>query len=321
MLLLSIALIAGLIILVISSDKFIEHSALIAEKLNVSPIVIGFTLVALGTSAPEMVVSAIAAIDQVPEIAIGNVLGSNIANIALVFGATLLLGAIPIKQGLSSREVPILLGITVLSGLLMFDEYLGLVDGIILIIGFCIALYFLLRSNKNLKDELTQDLPEDDGSSISKSMVIAILGLAALIGSSKLLVWGATGIATLLGIDELIIGLTIVAIGTSLPELAASITSAIKGHHDIAIGNIMGSNIFNLATVLPLPAIIAPSILTESIMQRDFWWMLATTLAFIGLIIFFRTTKAKSIPSWAGYLLLASYLVYLITLCISTMSI
>lgn len=314
MLLFSAALFFGLILLVFSSDKFIEHSALVAEKLNVSPIVIGFTLVALGTSAPEMVVSAIAALDGAPEIAVGNVLGSNIANVALVFGATLLISAIPVKEGLATKEVPILLGITILAGLLMLDNSLDVLDGIILIIAFFVALFLLLRNSKGLEEELTQELPEDDGSSVTKSLTIAVIGLAALILSSKILVWGATGIAVAFGVSELLIGLTIIAIGTSLPELAASITSALKGHHDIAIGNILGSNLFNLATVLPLPAIIAPGIIDPNIMSRDYWWMFCTSLFLALCILIFRKTKSTSIPKWIGILLLISYATYLISL-------
>ena len=314
MLLFSAALFFGLILLVFSSDKFIEHSALVAEKLNVSPIVIGFTLVALGTSAPEMVVSAIAALDGAPEIAVGNVLGSNIANVALVFGATLLISAIPVKEGLATKEVPILLGITILAGLLMLDNSLDVLDGIILIIAFFVALFLLLRNSKGLEEELTQELPEDDGSSVTKSLTIAVIGLAALILSSKILVWGATGIAVAFGVSELLIGLTIIAIGTSLPELAASITSALKGHHDIAIGNILGSNLFNLATVLPLPAIIAPGIIDPNIMSRDYWWLFCTSLFLALCILVFRKTKSTSIPKWIGILLLISYATYLISL-------
>lgn len=309
------ALIIGLIILVVSSDKFITHSALIARKLEINPIIIGFTLVALGTSAPEMVVSAIAALDQAPEIAIGNVFGSNIANIGLVFGATLLISAIPVQQSLVFKEVPILLGITLFSGLLIIDGELGLLDGCLLILAFIMALYLILRSSKNLEEELTQDLPEGD-TKVMQSSLIALLGLTALIASSKLLVWGATDIATQLGVSELVIGLTIVAIGTSLPELAASVTSALKGHHDIAVGNILGSNLFNLATVLPLPAIIAPSVLSDNVLTRDYWWMLGTTLAFIAFILFFRKVSG-GIPKWCGYPLIGSYMIYLTYLYIT----
>ncbi|WP_394179754.1 calcium/sodium antiporter [Marinomonas posidonica] len=317
MLLFSAALIAGLILLVLSSDKFIEHSALVAEKMNVSPIIIGITLVALGTSAPEMVVSAIAALDQAPEIAVGNVLGSNIANIALVLGASLLFSAIPVAPGLSTKEAPLVLGITLLAGILIYDQFLGVWDGIILITAFIAILFVLLRGGKDLSSELVEELPEDDGSSVGKSLTIAIIGLAVLIGSSKLLVWGAIGIATQLGVSELIIGLTIVAIGTSLPELAASISSVRKGHHDIAIGNILGSNIFNLATVLPLPALIAPGLIDHSILTRDFPWTLGLTFALVIAIILFKKAKNSSIPRWVGLPLLASYALYLIILSTS----
>lgn len=312
MLLFSLALIAGLIFLVISSDKFIEHSALVAEKLNVSPMVIGITLVALGTSAPEMVVSAIAAFDNAPEIAIGNVLGSNIANVALVFGVTLLFSAIPIAKGLITKEIPLVLAITVLAGFLLYDQHLSPWDGISLIIAFVVVLFILLKGSKDIESELADNLPEDDGSSVTKSLLIAIIGLLALIGSSKILVWGAIGIATSLGVSELIIGLTIVAIGTSLPELAASISSVRKGHHDIAIGNILGSNIFNLATVLPLPALIAPGIIDPNVMSRDYFWVLGLTVALAGAVFIFQKTKSNSIPKWTGLVLIGSYASYLV---------
>lgn len=311
MFLFSIALILGLILLVISSDKFIENSALVAEKLNVSPMVIGITLVALGTSAPEMVVSAIAAFDNAPEIAIGNVFGSNIANVALVFGITLLFSSIPIAKGLATKEVPLVLAITALAGFLLFDRILSVWDGVILIIAFIIVLSLLLRGSKDLTSEIEEELPESDDTSISASLVIAVIGLIVLIGSSKLLVWGAIGIATALGVSELVIGLTIVAIGTSLPELAASISSVRKGHHDIAIGNVLGSNIFNLATVLPLPALIAPGLINANIINRDFPWVFGLTLTLAVAVYIFQRTNKHSIPRWIGLPLLSSYFIYL----------
>lgn len=317
MLLFSAALIAGLILLVLSSDKFIEHAALVAEKLNVSPIVIGITLVALGTSAPEMVVSAIAALDNAPGIAVGNVIGSNIANIGLVFGTTLLLAAVPINGSLVKKEIPLVVAVTILTGALLIDQTLSITDGVILIIAFFIVLYLLLRNSGNLESELTEELPEDDGGSVTRSIVISIIGLAVLIGSSKLLVWGAIGIASALGVSDLIIGLTIVAIGTSLPELAASITSVRKGHHDIAIGNVLGSNIFNLATVLPLPALIAPGIVENTVVSRDYWWMLGFTLLFALAVIVYSRHRSLSIPRWCSVPLLGGYFAYLYLLAVS----
>ena len=297
MLLFSIALISGLILLVVSSDKFIENSALVAEKLNVNPMVIGITLVALGTSAPEMVVSAIAAFDNAPEIAVGNVLGSNIANIALVLGVTLLFSAIPIAPGLSTKEVPLVLAVTFLTGFLLYDQHLTVWDGAILIIAFVIVLSILLRGSKDLKSQLEEELPEDDGTSIIKSLIMALIGL---------------------GVSELVIGLTIVAIGTSLPELAASVSSVRKGHHDIAIGNILGSNIFNLATVLPLPALIAPGLVDANILSRDYPWVLGLTVALALAIYLFKKSKNNSIPKWIGLPLLASYAMYLFIISTSS---
>lgn len=311
MLLFSAALIVGLILLILSSDKFIEHAALVAERLNVNPMVIGITLVAFGTSAPEMVVSGIAAFDNAPEIAIGNVLGSNIANVALVFGVTLFFSAIPVTKGLATKEVPLVIGITLLAGWLLHDRYLSVTDGVLLLVAFVIVLFILLRSSKNLEEQLKDELPDDDDSSIGKSLIIAIIGLAVLIGSSKLLVWGAIGIAQGLGVSELVIGLTIVAVGTSLPELAASISSVRKGLHDIAIGNIIGSNIFNLATVLPLPGLIAPGIIDQNASGRDYYWVLGLTLTLSLLIFIFSKSKHVSVPRWVGLPLVASYALYL----------
>ncbi|WP_133011150.1 calcium/sodium antiporter [Marinomonas flavescens] len=312
MLLFSAALIAGLILLIISSDKFIEHAALVAEKLNVNPMVIGVTLVAFGTSAPEMVVSTMAALDNAPEIAIGNVLGSNIANVALVFGVTLLFSAIPISKGLITKEVPLVIGITLLTGWLLHDSYLSFYDGIILLIAFAFILFTLLRGSKNLESQLKEELPENDGDSVAKSLIISLIGLVVLIGSSKLLIWGAVGIAKGLGVSELVIGLTIVAVGTSLPELAASISSVRKGLHSIAIGNIIGSNIFNLATVLPIPGLISPGAIDPNASGRDYYWVLGLTLALSILIFVFGKSKKATIPRWIGIPLIGSYIAYLL---------
>ncbi|MEL0635743.1 calcium/sodium antiporter [Marinomonas sp. TI.3.20] len=312
MLLFSAALIAGLILLIISSDKFIEHAALVAEKLNVNPMVIGVTLVAFGTSAPEMVVSTMAALDNAPEIAIGNVLGSNIANVALVFGVTLLFSAIPISKGLITKEVPLVIGITLLTGWLLHDSYLSFYDGVILLIAFAFILFTLLRGSKNLESQLKEELPENDGDSVAKSLIISLIGLVVLIGSSKLLIWGAVGIAKGLGVSELVIGLTIVAVGTSLPELAASISSVRKGLHSIAIGNIIGSNIFNLATVLPIPGLISPGAIDPNASGRDYYWVLGLTLALSILIFVFGKSKKATIPRWIGIPLIGSYIAYLL---------
>ena len=181
-----------------------------------------------------------------------------------------------------------------LQGVLLYDQTLDLWDGIILLAAFVVILTILLKGNKDLESELADELPEDDGAPVAKSLFIALIGLAVLIGSSKLLVWGAIGIATALGVSELVIGLTIVAVGTSLPELAASVSSVRKGHHDIAIGNIIGSNIFNLATVLPLPALIAPGLVDASVISRDYPWVLGLTAALAIAIFVFKRAKTTA---------------------------
>ncbi len=311
MLLFSSALIIGLVLLIVSSNKFIENAAFVAEKLNVSPMVIGIILVGLGTSIPEMVVSAVACVDNVPNIAIGNALGSNIANIALVFGTTLLFSAIPVKKELLYKEVPLVLIITLITGWLIHDNYLSFSDGIILVVCFVFIMTIMLKNNKNLKNESVKEPLKNINSSVTKLLIISIMGLIVLIAGSKLLIWGAIGIASTLGVSTLIIGLTIVAVSTSLPELAASISSVRKGHHAIAIGNIIGSNMFNLVTVLPLPALISPGIIDYTSSERDYCWVLGLTIVMAALICIFAKTKNKSIPRWVGIPLITYYAVYL----------
>lgn len=305
------ALLAGLVILVWSADRFVLGAAATARFMGVSPLVIGLTIVSLGTSAPEIFVSTMAAFDGSGGLAVGNAIGSNIANIALVLGVTALVAAIPIQKKLVKKEIPLLLLVTIIAGLVLADLTLDLFDAIILAITLVIAVYLLFQQTSSSGEAVIDedDQAEIDSMPAKNAVFWLIAGLVALMVSSKMLVWGASTIAVAFGISDLVIGLTIVAIGTSLPELAASVTSALRGHHDIAIGNIIGSNIFNLLAVLPIPGLIAPLLIDSEVMIRDYSMMLGLTLALIVIIAL--SYRRGTIPRFTGWILIASYAAYM----------
>tara|TARA_B100000767_G_scaffold270056_1_gene293000 strand:- start:318 stop:1304 length:987 start_codon:yes stop_codon:yes gene_type:complete len=307
-----IALILGFIVLLWGADRFVEGAANIARNFGVSPLIIGLTIVGLGTSAPEILVSAQAAFDNSPALGIGNAIGSNIANIGMVLGITLLVTPLTVNSDTFKREFPILAAVTVLALILLWDQHLGYSDGIVLLAGFVITLFSMaslaIKSSKSSSSENKFDSEHSQPIMATKIAILNfIVGLFALLIGSKALVWGATGIAVILGVSELIIGLTIVAIGTSLPELAASVVSALKNQHDIAIGNILGSNVFNILAVLAMPALIMPSATDNALLQRDFAVM---ALLFIMLFVFARFGKAGRIGRSAGTLMLLVYITY-----------
>lgn len=263
----------GLAGLVWSSDKFVEGAAAIANHAGMSPLLIGMTIVSLGTSAPEIVVSIMASLSGSGELAVGNALGSNITNTGLVLGITLIIRSITIDASTTKRELPQMVVVTLLAGALMIDGVLSVTDGALLILGLVIFLTLLARRGEAPEGGM------DNDSTLTplKAWGVFTVGLALLVISSRLLVVGAVNIAMALGVSELIIGLTIVAIGTSLPELAAAVMSALKGHSDIAIGAIVGSNVFNLLVVLAGPGLFGPLTLNASVMTRDWPVTMLTT--------------------------------------------
>ena len=310
----SLAVLAGLIILVWSADKFVIGAAATARHLGMSPLLVGLTIVSIGTSAPELFVAAVAALDGVGNLAIGNAVGSNITNIALVLGITALVSPIPLQKKLLRKELPLLLLVSILATLTVSDMTLDGIDSLLLLAGLCVALYLMFQESSDSGESLIDEDESAEIESTDKKMAMIWLsvGLICLMFSSKILVWGATIIATHFGVSDLIIGLTIVAIGTSLPELAASIASARKGHHDIAIGNIIGSNIFNLLAVMPVPGLLASIDVEPMALYRDFPIMLALT--FMLLIMFLLNRKSGTLGRLSGSVLLGSYVAYLITL-------
>ncbi len=308
------AILVGLIFLVWSADKFVIGAAATARHLGMSQMLVGLTIVSIGTSAPEMFVSAMASIDGAGNLAIGNAIGSNITHIALVLGMTALVAPIPLQKGLLKKELPLLMMITLLAGVVLIDLELNLVDALILIAALIFALFLMFQQSSDSGESV---IDEDEAAEIestptSKAVFWLIVGLITLMASSKALVWGATGIATAFGVSDLVIGLTIVAIGTSLPELAASVASALKGHHDIAIGNVIGSNIFNLLAVMPIPGILAVTAVEPMALYRDYIVMAGVTFALLlFFIICYRRGTLGRIP---GIILTAGYLGYMFTL-------
>ncbi len=307
----SLAIIVGLVVLVWSADRFVLGAAATARHLGMSPLLIGMTIVSLGTSAPEIFVSATASFDGAGILAIGNALGSNITNVGLVLGITALIAPLPIQGKMLKKEIPILLLVTVIAGLVLQDMNLSFWDGIVMIICLFITLFWLFNetSEQEINGLDDEEVEAIEHTSTAKSIMWLVIGLVALMISAKLLVWGAVEVALYFGISELIIGLTIVAIGTSLPELAASVASALKGHHDIAIGNVVGSNIFNLLAVMPIPGLVADTQIEPEVLYRDYGAMLIITLLLIAFIYGFR--RKGRIGRSAGGVLLLAYLGYL----------
>jgi len=276
------AVIAGLALIIWSADKFIEAAAALANLFGVSIMIIGITIVGFGTSAPEIVVSIIAVLNDTPDIAIGNALGSNIANIGLILGITAILMPVPVVSRLFKTEYPLLILATAAMAWSLYDLSLNVVDGFLLLGLLILSLFHLIRVHRRNPAAYAREEHENEELVHDMKLPVAIgwllLGLVVLVGSSKLLVWGASGIAVALGVSELIIGLTVVALGTSLPELAASIVSLKKGKPDLAIGNIIGSNLFNSLAVVGLPALLTSFSIDPSARTRDVPVVIALTL-------------------------------------------
>lgn len=292
-----LAVVVGLAILVWSADVFIDGAVALANKLNVPSFLIGVIILGLGTSAPEMIVSMLAALEGSPELALGNAYGSNIVNIALVLGATVLISPIIIRKSIINRDMPLLLLVTAVAAWQLSDGILSNTDGIVLIVLLVVVLGIqIILSLREGNHEHEGDTVEETAKaehSMAQGLGRLFLGLLVLILSSRAIVWGAIELATLWGLSELIIGLTIVAIGTSLPELVASLSAARKGEHDMALGNIIGSNVFNTLGVVGVAALIAPITPSSIILSRDILAMGLLTLLLFAMCLFaFKTKRA-----------------------------
>jgi cation:H+ antiporter len=307
-----IAVVLSLLLLVWSADRFVEGAASIAHHYGTPPLLIGMVIVGFGTSAPEMMVSALAALQGNPAIALGNAYGSNITNIALILGVTALIAPIAIHSQVLHKELPILMGVTVLAAWQLWDGEITRLDAVLLLAVFAglmgWTIWHGLRSKADAMEPGIEQALEVRAMRVRRAAFWLVVGLALLIVSSRILVWGAVEIAHEFGVSDLIIGLTVVAVGTSLPELAASIIAARKGEHDIALGNIIGSNLFNTLAVVGIAGMIHPLAVEPEIFSRDMLVMASLTLALFVIGYGFR--GRGGINRIAGALLLATYLGY-----------
>ncbi len=314
-------MVTGLLLLIWSADKFVDGASNVARHYGMSPLLIGMVILGFGTSAPEMVVSTLASIQGNPGIAIGNAYGSNITNIALILGVTSLLVPISVHSQVLKKELPILFIITLVSIGALIDFNLSRIDAVILLLIFSGLMFWTIREGlKNSKDAFAKKINielKEHKVPIKKSYILLFSGLLLLILSSRLLVYGAVGIAQALGVSDIIVGLTVVAIGTSLPELASSIIAARKGEPDIALGNVLGSNLFNTLAVVGISGVIHPITIEKEVFYRDIGVMTALTLS---LFVFgYGFKKQGRINRVEGGILLLSYLLYT-TYLISTVS-
>jgi cation:H+ antiporter len=310
----TLSVVGGFVALVWGADRFVVGSAATARNLGVSPLVIGLTLVGFGTSAPELLVSVMAALTDNAGLAIGNAIGSNITNVALVIGVTVLIRPLQVHSKVLRRELPLLIAAMAGALLLMLDGVLGRGDGLILLAGFFLLMGWIvregLREGRENGDALAEEFKEEipQGMPMARALFWVLIGLVVLLGSSRLLVEGASSLARHFGVTDLVVGLTVVALGTSLPELAASVTAALKKEDDIAVGNIIGSNIFNLLSVLALPGIIAPGPFEPACLYRDFPVMIGVTVLMLVMARGFG--ERGRLSRWQGALLVAIFLAY-----------
>ncbi len=312
------AFVLGMILLVWSADRFVGGASAFARHLGMPPLLIGMVIVGFGTSAPELVVSAFAAAQGNPGIALGNGYGSNIANIGLILGLAALIRPLTVHSRVVQRELPIIGAVTALSAWFLWDGRLSRIEaaGLLILFGGLMA-WTAWQAVRSRHDALEQDVVAEHSATsmpLRRTVLWLVVGLIGLLASSRALVWAAVRIAEGLGVSDLIIGLTIVAVGTSLPELAASVTSALKGEHDLAVGNVVGSNLFNTLAVVGLAGVIRPMEVGPEVLIRD----LATVAAMSALLFLvgFGFRRQGRINRFEGAGLLLGYAAY-ITLVIA----
>ena len=305
------AIIVGLLLLIWSADRFVDGAAATARHFGMPQLLIGIVIIGFGTSAPEMIVSALSALNGNPGIALGNAYGSNITNIGLILGLTALVLPLAVNSQVLKQELPILIFVTALSAFLIMDgDVLRLDAWILLGIFFIYMGWTIWTGLRNRDDSLVHDvkeeLQEQEYMSLAKALMWVVIGLALLMGSSQLLVWGAVKIAHYFGVSDLVVGLTIVAVGTSLPELASSIAAARKNEVDLAVGNIIGSNLFNTLAVVGLVGAISPMYVGQEVFTRDMPVMSTLTV----LLLVFGFGKKGQINRVKGLILLLAYIGY-----------
>lgn len=311
----SLAVLLGLALLTYGADRFVLGASGLARNLGMSPLIIGLTIVAFATSAPELLVAAVAAWKGSTGLAIGNAVGSNIANIGLVLGATAIITPLTVHSSTIKREFPLMFVALILALVLLWDGDLNRMDGVILVIALFLMISLMVYLGKQspiadpLKQEFEQELAgELAGLTLRMTLIWLLVGLVLLLTGSQVLVRGAVDIAQIMGVSDLVIGLTIVAVGTSLPELATSVMSAIKDEQDIALGNVIGSNMFNILGVLSVPGLVRPEAVSQEVMNRDFPFMLLMSALMFFMAYGFR--RADRITRLNGMVLLGGFIAY-----------
>ena len=299
----------GLLLLIFGGNWLLKSAVALSLRLAIPKIVIGMTIVSFATSAPELIVSVKAALDGFPDLALGNVVGSNIANLGLVLAITVILSSIDVRKSFYSTDWPVMIVASLLFvGFIYFDGELQRSEGIIMVVFLFLFLVYLLRFQKNA---VVDEMPEDDEPlPLYKTVLLLGLGGTALWGGSELLIDGAVGMASTLGVSDRVIGITVVSVGTSIPELAASVIAVIKKEKAISLGNLIGSNIFNLLAVLGITSIIAPiKVLDQGLITSDIFWMLGISFLILPLVFF---PKGLRLGWKDGLILLAFYIVFVV---------
>jgi len=283
-------IVGGLVFLILGGDWLLKSAVALSYKMNIPKIVVGMTVVSFATSAPELIVSIKAALNGFPDLSLGNVIGSNIANLGLVLGITVLLGAIDIGKSFYTTDWPVMMLASVMFfGFIYFDGVLEFYEGIIMVVFLILFLVYLLRFQK---PETVEEEPEEESMSALKTTLFLTVGGLALWGGSELLINGAVGMAEAFGVSKRIIGVTVVSIGTSIPELAASIIAVLKKEKAISVGNLIGSNIFNLLAVLGITAIITPiNVVDQGLLDFDIFWMLGISFLVLPLVFIPKTLR------------------------------
>jgi cation:H+ antiporter len=316
------AVLVGIIILVFSADKFVEGAAVTAKYFGLPPLLIGMLVIGFGSSMPEMVISFLSAYEGNPGLALGNAIGSNISNIALILGVTAVISPIAVASTVIHRELPLMLVVTALAAsLIYFDGTLNKIDGVILM-GIFIAVmsWTIYQGIHETKDHLAEVVEQEykETLPLKTAIIFLVVGLITLVISSRILVWGGVDIAQRLGISDLIIGLTIVAVGTSLPELASSIAAVKKNEHELALGNVIGSNMFNISIVIGIAAFISPSTVDPDVLYRDLPVLSVMTVALF--IMCYGFGDKGRISRHEGITLLLGYISYNALLIVSVVS-
>jgi cation:H+ antiporter len=307
-----IAVATGLAALVWGAGRFVAGASGVARHMGLSPLLIGMLVVGFGTSAPELLVSVIASLNGNPGIALGNAYGSNIANITLILGLSALLTPVIVRSSVVRREIPVLIAATLLTVVLLFDLRLSRPDALLLLAMFAgLVVWSAVATRRGAAGPApAEEADIGAGLPLRAAWLWTVVGLVVLVAGSRLVVWGAVETAQALGVSDLVIGLTIVAIGTSLPELAASLVAIRRGEHDIAIGNVIGSNLFNTLAVVGLAGAIRPIAVPPELLTRDLPVMVVLTLALLPIAFGFRSDRSGRVNRVEGGALLAAFFGY-----------